>query len=119
MRNGDFLPTRLDAQAEAVQLICGAKTRGNPENTVSVMTLADRYRFAYLSAVQSNVRLIKNIVDGYRHCGLTYILHSPSRCEMLATLTQDLGKILTSMHDLKIGGKLNLLDGLQIAQVCA
>jgi 26S proteasome regulatory subunit N10 len=43
MRNGDFLPTRLDAQAEAVQLICGAKTRGNPENTVSVMTLADRY----------------------------------------------------------------------------
>jgi hypothetical protein len=36
---------------------------------------------------------------------------------MLATLTQDLGKILTSMHDVKVGGKINILDGLQIAQV--
>jgi hypothetical protein len=27
MRNGDYLPTRFQAQADAVNLICGAKTQ--------------------------------------------------------------------------------------------
>ncbi|KAK1586883.1 hypothetical protein Q3G72_007170 [Acer saccharum] len=42
MRNGDYTPSRFQAQAEAVNLICGAKTQLNPENTVGVMTMAGK-----------------------------------------------------------------------------
>lgn len=42
-RNGDFLPTRIQAQQDAVSLICHSKTRQNPENNVGLMTLA-RYK---------------------------------------------------------------------------
>eukprot|EP00088_Acartia_fossae_P016472 TRINITY_DN19212_c0_g1_i1.p1 TRINITY_DN19212_c0_g1~~TRINITY_DN19212_c0_g1_i1.p1 ORF type:complete len:385 (-),score=154.39 TRINITY_DN19212_c0_g1_i1:97-1212(-) len=41
MRNGDFLPTRLQAQQDAVNLITHSKTRSNPENNVALMTLSD------------------------------------------------------------------------------
>ncbi|GMP27120.1 hypothetical protein CsSME_00003256 [Camellia sinensis var. sinensis] len=42
MRNGDYSPTRSQAQADAVNLICGAKTQSNPENTVGVLTMAGK-----------------------------------------------------------------------------
>ncbi|XP_020085130.1 26S proteasome non-ATPase regulatory subunit 4 homolog [Ananas comosus] len=42
MRNGDYSPSRFQAQAEAVNLICGAKTQSNPENTVGVLTMAGK-----------------------------------------------------------------------------
>lgn len=41
MRNGDFNPTRLQAQQDAVNLITHSKTRANPESNVALMTLAD------------------------------------------------------------------------------
>ncbi|PRQ47393.1 putative 26S proteasome regulatory complex, non-ATPase subcomplex, subunit s5a [Rosa chinensis] len=42
MRNGDYAPSRFQAQADAVNLICGAKTQSNPENTVGVLTMAGK-----------------------------------------------------------------------------
>lgn len=42
MRNGDYPPSRFQAQADAVNLICGAKTQSNPENTVGVLTMAGK-----------------------------------------------------------------------------
>ncbi|KAL6956819.1 proteasome regulatory particle base subunit rpn10 [Sarracenia purpurea var. burkii] len=42
MRNGDYSPIRFQAQADAVNLICGAKTQSNPENTVGVLTMAGK-----------------------------------------------------------------------------
>jgi 26S proteasome regulatory subunit N10 len=42
MRNGDYSPTRLHAQADAINLICGAKTQSNPENTVGLLTMAGK-----------------------------------------------------------------------------
>jgi len=42
MRNGDYLPTRLEAQQDAVNLICGAKTQSNPENTVGVVAFGGK-----------------------------------------------------------------------------
>lgn len=33
-RNGDYAPNRFQAQADAVNLLAGAKTQANPENTV-------------------------------------------------------------------------------------
>jgi len=41
MRNGDFLPTRLHAQQDAVNLICHSKTRANPENNVGLISIAN------------------------------------------------------------------------------
>ncbi|KAK9129471.1 hypothetical protein Sjap_009958 [Stephania japonica] len=41
-RNGDYSPNRFQAQAEAVNLICGAKTQSNPENTVGILTMAGK-----------------------------------------------------------------------------
>lgn len=42
MRNGDYTPTRLVAQNEAVNLVFNAKTQSNPENTVGLMTMAGK-----------------------------------------------------------------------------
>ena len=41
-RNGDFAPTRWQAQADAVNLLAGAKTQANPENTVRQQAAASR-----------------------------------------------------------------------------
>lgn len=40
MRNGDYVPTRLQAQQDAVNTICRFKLRSNPENNVGLLTLA-------------------------------------------------------------------------------
>ncbi|CAG8470661.1 267_t:CDS:10 [Ambispora leptoticha] len=42
MRNGDYTPTRLEAQRDAVNLIFSSKTQSNPENTVGLMTMAGK-----------------------------------------------------------------------------
>ncbi|XWS55078.1 hypothetical protein CRYUN_Cryun10bG0144400 [Craigia yunnanensis] len=81
MRNGDYSPFRIQAQADVVSLICGAKTQSNPENTVGILTMAGK---------------------GVR---------------VLATPTSDLGKILSCMHGLEMGGEMNLAAGIQIAQL--
>lgn len=36
MRNGDYIPSRLEAQQDAANLIVGAKTQSHPESTVGV-----------------------------------------------------------------------------------
>lgn len=41
-RNGDYAPSRFQAQADAVNLLAGAKTQANPENTVGVLTMAGK-----------------------------------------------------------------------------
>jgi len=81
MRNGDYTPTRLEAQHDAVNLICNAKTQSNPESTVGVIACGGK---------------------------------SPA---VLVTLTNDIGKVLTSLHALKIGGGLSLVNGIQVAQL--
>ncbi|KAH9963312.1 hypothetical protein BC827DRAFT_1194805 [Russula dissimulans] len=42
MRNGDYQPTRFGALADAVTTIFQAKIDSNPENTVGVMTMANK-----------------------------------------------------------------------------
>jgi len=42
MRNGDFAPSRLEAQQDAVNLLAGAKCASNPENVVGVLTMAGK-----------------------------------------------------------------------------
>ncbi|KAG6330216.1 hypothetical protein ID866_8874 [Astraeus odoratus] len=40
MRNGDYVPSRFDAQTDAVNTIFQTKIDSNPENTVGLMTMA-------------------------------------------------------------------------------
>ncbi|KAH7948253.1 26S proteasome non-ATPase regulatory subunit 4 [Rhipicephalus sanguineus] len=40
MRNGDFIPNRLQAQQDAVGVVCQSKTQSNPENNVGLLTMA-------------------------------------------------------------------------------
>ncbi|KAL1432038.1 hypothetical protein MTO96_013401 [Rhipicephalus appendiculatus] len=39
MRNGDFAPSRMKAQEDAVAIVCQSKTRRHPENNVALMTM--------------------------------------------------------------------------------
>eukprot|EP01006_Ploeotia_vitrea_P030453 TRINITY_DN62868_c0_g1_i1.p1 TRINITY_DN62868_c0_g1~~TRINITY_DN62868_c0_g1_i1.p1 ORF type:complete len:357 (-),score=94.35 TRINITY_DN62868_c0_g1_i1:730-1800(-) len=43
MRNGDLSPTRLGAVYDACNLVCGAKTNSNAENTVGLLTMAGKH----------------------------------------------------------------------------
>lgn len=38
-RNGDYLPSRFEAQSDAVNLLFSAKTNANPESSVGLMTM--------------------------------------------------------------------------------
>ncbi|KAJ8522588.1 hypothetical protein ONZ45_g851 [Pleurotus djamor] len=42
MRNGDYQPTRFEAQADAVNVVFQTKVDSNPENTVGVMSMANK-----------------------------------------------------------------------------
>ena len=42
MRNGDYLPTRWDAQSDAVNIVFDAKTSSNPESRVGLITMAGK-----------------------------------------------------------------------------
>ena len=42
MRNGDYVPTRFEAQADAVNTVFQTKIDSNPENTVGIMTTAGK-----------------------------------------------------------------------------
>jgi len=42
MRNGDYTPSRIEAQSDATIFLFNAKTRSNPENTVGMMTMAGK-----------------------------------------------------------------------------
>lgn len=43
MRNGDFSPTRLEAQIDAVNMVCNNKLNANPESTVALMSMSGEY----------------------------------------------------------------------------
>jgi 26S proteasome regulatory subunit N10 len=80
MRNGDFVPTRLQAQQDAVNLVCHSKTRSNPENNVGLLTLANG-------------------------------------TEVLATLTSDVGKLLSKLHQVRPKGNINFVSSIRIAHL--
>lgn len=42
MRNGDFVPSRWEAQADAINILFDAKTGSNPENMVGIMSMAGK-----------------------------------------------------------------------------
>uniref|UniRef100_U5ENL8 26S proteasome non-ATPase regulatory subunit 4 n=1 Tax=Corethrella appendiculata TaxID=1370023 RepID=U5ENL8_9DIPT len=79
-RNGDYFPTRMNAQKDGINLVCLTKVRSNPENNVGLLTLSNTV-------------------------------------EVLATLTSDVGRILSKMHLVQPTGNINLLVGVRIAHL--
>merc|ERR1712137_1321304 len=71
----------MEAQTDAIRMICGARSQQNPENTFGLITMAGK---------------------------------TP---EVRVTLSNDIGKIYTALHGMKIHGKANLGDSLRIAQL--
>mmetsp|Transcript_5702 Transcript_5702/g.16682 ORF Transcript_5702/g.16682 Transcript_5702/m.16682 type:complete len:309 (-) Transcript_5702:4154-5080(-) len=81
VRNSDYAPTRLQAEADAVNLLAGAKTQNNPESSVGILSLAGKVP------------------------------------RVLVTPTNDLGKVLNSVHGITIQGEINLITGIQVAHL--
>lgn len=80
MRNSDFLPTRLQAQQDAVSIVCHSKTRSNPENNVGLLTMST----------------------------------TPT---VLTTLTSDVGRILSKLHQVQPNGTLDLMTSIRVAHL--
>lgn len=40
MRNGDYVPSRIEAQQDAAGIICNTRTESHPENTVGLLSMA-------------------------------------------------------------------------------
>jgi len=59
MRNGDYIPTRLEAQQDAANLLVGAKTQSHPESTVGVSAGTE-----LLSSPTDNVGKILSALNG-------------------------------------------------------
>lgn len=80
MRNGDFIPSRLQAQQDAVDLVCHTKTSSNAENNVGLITFS-------------------------------------SHPEVLVTLTSDIGRIMSKLHQVQPKGDADFMTGIKIAQL--
>jgi len=79
MRNGDFVPSRMQAQFDAVNMVAVAKTKSNPENNVGLLSLADN--------------------------------------RVLVTLTSEVGKIISKLHQVKPNGCIDLIRGIKVANL--
>jgi len=61
MRNGDFTPTRMKAQRDAVNILCTRHLSANPENTVGIMTMAGPRCTIHATQCSDNPRLHRSI----------------------------------------------------------
>lgn len=105
MRNGDYQPTRFDAQKDAVTTVFQAKVDSNPENLVGLMTSAGKGCGFILSASTFIMCVLKNNV-----------LYSP---EVLATNTKDLGHILGALHTAasRVAGTADISTAISVSQL--
>jgi len=81
MRNGDYAPSRFEAQQDAAGVLCNDRINSNPENTVGILTMAGQ------------------------------------GVDLLASPTEESGKILACFANIKMGGKSDLSTAIQIAQL--
>ncbi|XP_022342267.1 26S proteasome non-ATPase regulatory subunit 4-like [Crassostrea virginica] len=80
MRNGDFIPTRFQAQQDAVNLVCHSKTRSNPENNVGLISMG-------------------------------------SSVDVLVTLTADVGRLLSKLHQVQPKGTIKFNTAVKVAHL--
>ncbi|OQS06106.1 26S proteasome non-ATPase regulatory subunit [Thraustotheca clavata] len=90
MRNGDYVPSRIEAQCDAVNLLITVKTNANPESTVGILAMSPTVN------VQSKT------------------------VSLLASPTDNVGKLLNVVHKINpqsIGGTVQFSEAIQVAQL--
>lgn len=88
------------------------KIRSNPENNVGLLT--------YAKYIQNNYEIECNTMQCSRYQMFQINLFARftfSTVEVLATLTSDVGRILSKMHLVQPKGNINLITGVRIAHV--
>ncbi|VDO50237.1 unnamed protein product [Onchocerca flexuosa] len=88
MRNGDFAPTRLQCQQDAVNLVLQCKLRANPENAVGLIAMAEYGK-----------------------------MHNCSTVEVLTTLTQENGKLFMKLHQVEPKGSSDFINAIKVAHL--
>uniref|UniRef100_A0A1I7UG67 26S proteasome non-ATPase regulatory subunit 4 n=1 Tax=Caenorhabditis tropicalis TaxID=1561998 RepID=A0A1I7UG67_9PELO len=69
MRNGDFQPTRLQAQQDAINLVTQCKLRANPENAVGILSMADSVQvLSSLSTEQGRLMMKTHSIEPFGTC---------------------------------------------------
>eukprot|EP01099_Mayorella_cantabrigiensis_P003238 TRINITY_DN2516_c0_g1_i1.p1 TRINITY_DN2516_c0_g1~~TRINITY_DN2516_c0_g1_i1.p1 ORF type:complete len:410 (-),score=113.18 TRINITY_DN2516_c0_g1_i1:372-1601(-) len=63
MRNGDYTPTRLEAQRDAVISICLAKTDSSPENNVGILRSSSRGVEVLVTLTPDSGKLLSSMHD--------------------------------------------------------
>ncbi|KYQ92135.1 type A von Willebrand factor domain-containing protein [Tieghemostelium lacteum] len=63
MRNGDFTPSRYDAQKDAVNLVCSAKTQSNPESCIALMSMAGKTPEVLVTLTQDLSKVLSTCQD--------------------------------------------------------
>lgn len=107
MRNGDYQPTRFGALADAVTTVFQTKIDSNPENTVGVMTMANKGCVRSHSQPNPNSKSVLT---------RNHISISP---EVLVTHTKELGQILAAVHNTStnLGRTASIPTAIAIAQL--
>ena len=109
MRNGDYQPTRFGALADAVTTVFQTKIDSNPENTVGVMTMANK------GCVRSS-----DHQSSPSHKAFTQLKNKThARPEVLVTHTKELGQILAAVHktSTNLGRTASIPTAIAIAQL--
>ncbi|VDD75366.1 unnamed protein product [Mesocestoides corti] len=86
MRNGDFTPSRLQAQNDAVNLLCQVKRQANPENTVGLISLANTEVLCTLTSDMSKIHNRLHLIQpkgGIDFCTSVRIAHLALRHRQL------------------------------------
>ncbi|EJD35982.1 hypothetical protein AURDEDRAFT_117219 [Auricularia subglabra TFB-10046 SS5] len=69
MRNGDYAPTRFDAQSDAVTTIFGHKVDSNPENTVGLMSMAGKAPEVLVTHTREVGKMLAGLHDARQRLG--------------------------------------------------
>ena len=115
MRNGDYIPTRLEAQYDAATMLCSAVLNGNPESSAGIITHGGS------RCVYSTVCRCRICCNNCGRCANARSLsvNTPTSCrvEVKQSPTDDNGKILASLHGIEAEGEGHLLKCVKIAMV--
>jgi 26S proteasome regulatory subunit N10 len=101
-RNGDYTPTRFEAQSDAVSLIFSAITQANPESSVGLMSMGGKGPEVLvtlttdhgkilegLHRTKSKIRGGSHLATGIQIAGVSLCVHSNPRVQWLGnTLTK-------------------------------
>lgn len=109
MRNGDFMPSRFDAQSDAVGLISNAKTQQNHENTVGLIAMHPNAKADVLvNCTQDIGRVLSSLAK--MKIGDNSLIKPPS-------LNVSSGSESKATDDDNTNDSINILVALQTAQL--